>query len=238
MVWMKKVIKKLIIILLLLILTVAVAGLCINIHMLNYSKKYIAEDTRELSQIIQNRSQAVIVLGAYVYDNGQPCPMLADRLLTGLSTYEDGLAPKILLSGDHGTRGYDEVNAMKHFVFDKKVPAKDVFLDHAGFSTYDSIIRAREVFEVESAVISTQEYHLTRAVYIARQAGIRAYGIKADLRRYPRSEMVRYEVREWLARIKDFIYIRILKPDPVYLGEKIPITGESSPSYDKPEDLD
>ncbi|MDX1357856.1 MAG: ElyC/SanA/YdcF family protein [Clostridia bacterium] len=234
---MKNIVKKVFKLVIIIILVVAIVGFFINIHMVNYSKKYIAVDINDLYQSMQKGSQAVIVPGAYVYDNGQPCPMLADRLLSGLAVYNSGMADKMLLSGDHGTRGYDEVNAMKSFVFAADVPAGDVFLDHAGFSTYDSIIRAGKIFDVETAVISTQEYHLTRAVYIARHSGIEAYGIRADLRRYPRSEMARYTLREWFARIKDFIYVRILKPDPVFLGDKIPITGSSSPSFDKPEDL-
>jgi vancomycin permeability regulator SanA len=234
---MRNTIKRVFKLVIILILVVAAAGFLINIHMVNYSKKYIAADINDLYQTVQKGNQAVIVLGAYVYDNGQPCPMLADRLLSGLAVYNSGMADKMLLSGDHGTRGYDEVNAMKSFVFSADVPAEDVFLDHAGFSTYDSIVRAVAVFDIESAVISTQEYHLTRAVYIARHSGIEAYGIRADLRTYPRSEMARYTLREWFARIKDFIYVRILKPDPAFIGDKIPITGSSSPSYDKPEDL-
>jgi len=212
-----------------------VAG--INIHMINYSSKYIADDIKELSEIVNGSVQTVIIFGAYVYDNGQPCLMLEDRLLTGIKTFESGIAERIILSGDHGTRGYDEVNAMKTFTLDQGISKEVVFLDHAGFSTYDSVVRASEVFQVKSAVLSTQQYHLPRAVYIARKNGIEAYGIAADQRNYPKSEMMRYILREWLARVKDFFYVNILKPEPVYLGAVIPITGGSDSSYDMPDDL-
>lgn len=235
---MRKKLKQALMILLLLILIPTLIIVGINIHMLNFSSKYIVSEKKELLTITEINFQTVIVLGAYVYENGQPCPMLEDRLIQGLNTLESALTDKIILSGDHGTRGYDEVNAMKNFVFEQGIEKEYVFLDHAGFSTYDSIIRAKEIFNVESAVISTQKYHLTRAVYIARKSGIDAYGISADLRIYPRSEMTRYILREWLARTKDFFYVIFIKPKPTYLGDKIPITGGSDYSYDMPDDLD
>ncbi len=234
---MKNVLIKVFIGLIIVLLAVVVLSCAINIYMYSYSDKYIVSDADDLDAAIGGSVQAVIVPGAYVFDNGRPCPMLEDRLLRGASVYNSMLAEKMLLSGDHGTKGYDEVNAMKTFILDMGVPKADVFLDHAGFSTYDCMIRAREIFEIESAVITTQGYHLTRAVYIARKSGIDAYGLESDLRRYPRSEMARYIFREWLARVKDFFYVNILRPEPEFLGEKIPITGSSTPSYDKPEDL-
>lgn len=205
----------------------------VNVHMCAYSSEYIAEDIEQLEKMIDKKTDAVIVFGAYVYDNGTPCPMLEDRLLAGSAIWDSGFSSKILLSGDHGTRGYDEVNAMKEFILKKGYEKRDVFLDHAGFSTYDTVVRAKKIFLVESAVLSTQNYHLVRAVYIARKSGIKAFGISADLRQYPEIEIKRYTAREWLARTKDFIYVNLLKPDPVFLGETIPITGDSSPSYDQ-----
>lgn len=234
---MNRIVKRLIYFLLGAMILAVAFSVAINLHMINYASEFIAADADKLSETIKGKKQTVVVLGAYVYENGQPCPMLEDRLLAGIDTFKKGYVNTILLSGDHGTRGYDEVNSMKLYTLNNNVQKESVFLDHAGFSTYDSIIRAREIFEVESAVISTQLYHLTRAVYIARKSGIDAYGIQADLRRYPRSEMTGYIVREWLARIKDFFYVNVFKPKPVFLGEKIPITGSSDASYDLPEDM-
>ena len=234
---MNKKLKQLILILLIITVVSALIVAVINIYMINYSAKYIVNNPNDLSNTVIDSFQTVIVFGAYVYDNGQPCPMLEDRLLTGFNTLETGITDRIILSGDHGTRGYDEVNAMKTFIFEHGIDKETVFLDHAGFSTYDSVVRASKIYQVESAVLVTQRYHLTRAVYIARKNGIEAYGISSDLRNYPKREMMRYIFREWLARTKDFFYVNVFKPNPVFLGDEIPITGGSEPSYDMPEDL-
>lgn len=210
-----------------LIFTIAV-----NIHMVSFSRKYIFDNTAELAANLKSEVQTVVVLGAKVYPDGAPCAMLKDRLDAGLMVIEEGITKKILLTGDHGTKGYDEVNSMKNYIFDAGLVKELVYLDHAGFSTYDSMVRAARIFEIQDAVISTQEFHLYRAIYIARNNGIEAWGIKADLRKYPKSEMTRYTIREWLARTKDFIYIHILRKEPVFLGEIIPITGDSSATYD------
>lgn len=235
---MRKAYKIALIVFISAILFSAVSVLAINLHMLNYTNEYIVNDVSEIDSIEGLPGEVVIVLGAYVYQNGQPCPILVDRLETGIAAYEKAYTNRILLTGDHGTKGYDEVNAMKTYVFDRGIPQSDVFLDHAGFSTYDSVTRAKEIFLIDEALISTQEYHLTRAVYIARKSGINAYGVAADLRRYPRSEMSWYLFREWMARVKDFFFVNVFKPGPVYLGDEIPISGDSLPSYDKPEDLE
>ncbi len=204
----------------------------VNIHVVSFSRKYIFDSPEELALELKSDSQAAIVLGAMVYSDGTPCAMLQDRLDAAISVTDSGLTDILLLSGDHGTRGYDEVNSMKNYIFNKGFTSESVFLDHAGFSTYDSMVRAARIFMIETAIVSTQEFHLYRAIYIGRKNGIEVWGIKADLRKYPGSEMTRYTIREWLARTKDFIYVHILNPDPIFLGEKIPITGESSASYD------
>ena len=229
---MKKHLKTLLFTILALSMTVVLMIVAINIHIVSYSGKYIVDSVEKIAEVVPVPVQTVVVLGARVYPDGRPCAMLQDRLDAGISIYENDLSLKLLLTGDHGTIGYDEVNSMKEYTLGQGIPKEDVFLDHAGFSTYDSMVRAARIFKVESAVVSTQEFHLYRAIYIARRNGIEAWGIKADLRKYPQSEILRYTVREWLARTKDFFYVNILRKDPVYLGEAIPITGDSSPSYD------
>jgi len=112
------------------------------------------------------------VLGAQVYSDGTPSPVLRDRLDYALVLYNSGKANKILVSGDHGTKGYDEVNVMKAYLMEKGVPREDIFMDHAGFDTYDSMHRAKSVFCVESLLISTQDFHIKRAIYIGRRLGI------------------------------------------------------------------
>ncbi len=167
----------------------------------------------------------ILILGAGVHSDGSPSNMLEDRLKTGISLYNNGKAPVILMSGDHGTADYDEVNNMKKYATDAGVDADAIFLDHAGFSTYDSLYRAKEVFGADKIVIVTQKYHLYRALYIADSLGIEAVGVPADLREY-RGQPV-YDAREILARTKDF-FTAILKPLPICLGDKIDLTGSAS----------
>ncbi len=195
--------------------------------MLAYTKQYIIEQEE-----INGDFQTTIILGAAVYENGQPCPMLEDRLDTGISIFENKYVDTILLTGDHGRKTYDEVNGMKEYVLNHGIEKTFIFLDHAGFSTYESMARASKIYQVESAIVVTQEFHLARSVYLARKMGINAYGVKADIRRYPRSEMIQLQIREYLARVKDYIYVHILKPNPTFLGEQIPITGNSDITYD------
>lgn len=174
-------------------------------------------------------ADCILVLGAGVRDDGSPSHMLEDRLLTGIDLYERGFSPVMLMSGDHGREDYDEVNAMKDFAASKGVPEEVIFLDHAGFSTYESLYRAKEIFGAERIVIVTQEYHLWRALYVADSLGLDAVGISADLRTYVGQSM--RETREIAARIKDFLWC-ILKPEPTYLGNPIDLTGHASQTHD------
>lgn len=171
----------------------------------------------------------IIVLGCKVNDV-TPSPMLRDRLLRGVEVYHSGAAPKMLMSGDHGRTDYDEVNAMKQFAIDRDVPSENIFMDHAGFSTYETMYRAKEIFAAKRVVIVTQSYHLYRAVYIARSLGMEAYGVSSDLDNY--INQTRYNLREVLARDKDFV-MTIFKPEPTYLGEVIPISGNGNATNDK-----
>lgn len=170
------------------------------------------------------KAEAILVLGASVRANGDVSDILRDRLDTALALYKGKQAPKILVSGDHGSVDYDEVGTMKRYLSERKVEEKNIFMDHAGFSTYESMYRAKEIFGVRSVIIVTQEYHLTRAIYVARSLGMDAYGVAADKRVY--RDIEKYKVREFLARNKDFMYARITKPEPTFLGDKIPISGD------------
>jgi vancomycin permeability regulator SanA len=170
-------------------------------------------------------ADAILVLGARVWDDGEPSDILRDRLITGISVYEAGASDRLLMSGDHGQHDYDEVNAMKAFAVEQGAPSEAVFMDHAGFSTYESLYRARDIFGVERVVIVSQRYHLYRALYVARALGLTAYAVAADLHTY--SGMPRFEAREILARGKDFFYA-LFQPLPTYLGDVIPITGDGN----------
>ena len=171
----------------------------------------------------------IIILGCQVKDDGSLSHMLRDRLMRGLEVYETGAAPKLLMSGDHGREEYDEVGAMKNYAIENGVPSENVFMDHAGFSTYETMYRAKEIFKAEKVIIVTQEYHLYRALYIAEQLGMEAYGVSADLNRYAGQSM--RDFREVLARCKDWAMC-IFKPEPTYLGEAIPVSGNGDITND------
>ena len=171
----------------------------------------------------------ILVLGCKVHDNGAPSAMLEDRLRRGTELFQAGAAPKLLMSGDHGTVTYNEVQAMKQYAIDKGIASSDVFMDHAGFSTYESIYRAKEVFQAQKIIIVTQEYHLYRALYVANALGVEAYGVSADYRSYV-GQTAR-DIREVLARNKDFL-TSVFKPYPTYLGEAIPVNGNGDLTND------
>jgi vancomycin permeability regulator SanA len=171
----------------------------------------------------------ILVLGCYVRPDGVPSDMLADRLTQGIALYKNGSAPKLLMSGDHGRTEYNEVGAMKATALNAGIPSSDIFMDHAGFSTYESVYRAKEVFGAEKILIVTQEYHLYRALHVARELGVSAYGVSADLHRYGGQE--HRDAREILARTKDFLF-GVFKPEPTYLGKEIAITGDGDLTND------
>ena len=172
----------------------------------------------------------IIVLGCQVKDDGRLSHMLEDRVKRSVALYHDGAAPKLLMSGDHGQEDYDEVDAMKRYAVEYGVPVADVFMDHAGFSTYETMYRAKAVFGAKKVLVITQQYHLYRALYIARQLGLEAYGVNANYRTYSGQTM--RDIREVLARCKDFAMC-IFKPEPTYLGETIPISGSGILTHDE-----
>lgn len=194
----------------------------INILVKQTTKKQIVQNT------IEENYDAILVLGAGIWGD-KPSPMLEDRLLTAISLYEEGVSPKIIMSGDHGRKDYDEVNLMKNYGKEKGIPSENIFMDHAGFSTYESLYRAKEIFGVKKIIIVTQKYHLYRSLYIANKLGIEAVGVPADIRTY--AGQAKRELREMVARGKDLLKC-ILKPKPTYLGESIPINGSGDVTND------
>ncbi len=163
----------------------------------------------------------VLVLGARVTPQKKPSLMLEQRLNAAMQVYEEGYAKKILVSGDHDSLYYNEVGVMKAYLVEKGIPETDIIMDHAGFSTYESVVRAKDIFCIDKVIISTQNYHLKRAVYTARAIGMEAYGVSADQGFNP--NMMRYRSREFLARIKDFVYVHIVKPEPTQLGDPVSV---------------
>lgn len=219
---MKRIIKYIIVILILIVIILMVG----NLYIIYITKNKIKTIT-EISNI--NDIDCIIILGAGVYNN-KPKPMLEDRLLTGISLYNNNISNKIIVSGDHGKTYYDEVNVMKDYLINSSIPSENIFMDHAGFSTYDSIYRAKEIFNVKKIVIVTQKYHLYRALYIANELDLDAYGVSADKREY--HNQYQREIREILARTKDLIKC-IFMPESTYTGEIIPISGNGDITNDK-----
>ncbi len=207
-----------------LLACVVLVSVFLNIYVIQYAKKHIiARGDYSIETV-----DCVIVLGASA-KTGKPSLMLQDRLDLAYELYSAGYVKKILVSGDHMYDNYDEANAMKNYLLDLGVPEEDIFMDHAGVDTYTTMKRAKEVFQVESCIISTQKYHLYRAVFIAKNIGMDAKGIPCDV--YISSKLPYFKAREFMARIKDFFYVKIIKPS-VVLGQKIPITGDGRMTED------
>jgi SanA protein len=173
-------------------------------------------------------AQAAIVLGARVQADGALSPMLADRVAQGLALYRAGTVDRIIVSGDHGSWSYDEPGAMRDALVAAGVPARDVFTDHAGFDTWDSMVRARKVFAVRSAIVVTQGFHMARALWLGKRAGLEVHGLAADRSGYG-LEGRKSKLREVLARVKAVEDV-VTGAKPRFLGPKVPVTGSAEAS--------
>lgn len=222
--------KALFIILILLLLAGALAA-ATNYYVIKSGEKEIVAtvnssdislDKTAIRGLQDLRPDCILVLGAAVRGK-TPSKMLQDRLDVAIALYQAGVSKKLLLSGDNGQVNYNEVVVMQKYVLNAGIPAEDVFLDYAGFSTYESMYRARDVFLVETAVIVTQKYHLYRALQIGRALGLTVRGVAADQKTYVGQDY--RDLREIAARIKD-VFQSIIQPKPTYLGPEIPITGD------------
>lgn len=211
---MSRRIKKIICIVLgmFLVGTLAVLGINISMYATGVTRILAAGDTPE-------DIDCILVLGCQVRSDGSPSHMLEDRLKTAVSCNWGNT--KFIMSGDHGQENYNEVAVMKQFAIDAGIPSENIFMDHAGFSTYESLYRAKCIFGANRIVIVTQKYHLYRALHIAKALGMEAWGVSADL--CPYSGQAFREVREILARVKDF-GMCIFKPKPTYLGDPIDLS--------------
>ena len=171
-------------------------------------------------------AQVALVLGALVQPDGRLSAMLEDRVQAAARLYRDGRVDKVLVSGDHGRTSYDEVTPMRKRLLALGVPARDIFEDHAGFDTWSSMVRARKVFEVKSAIVVTNGFHLARAVWLAHEAGLSAGGVDANARGYGKLGE-EASLREVFARLKAVV----LRPAPRFLGPPVPWTGDGRSSW-------
>lgn len=218
---MKRKYKAVIFVVLGIVLLIGIAAVSLSVYMVKATEKNIfTADTFKNDE----KADCILILGAGVKD-GKPKPMLRDRLLTGIELYKSGAAKKIIMSGDHGRADYDEVNVMRAFALEQGVRAEDIFLDHAGFSTYDSVYRAKNIFGAENIIIVSQKYHLYRALYIAKKLDVKAAGVSANLNTY--GGQLKRDIREIIARDKDFFKC-IIKPEAEIMGDKIPLDGDGS----------
>lgn len=219
--------RKLLLILSFAIISVGLFCISVNLYVINYAKPYVYSNANDLPE-----KYTVILPGAKVYSNNVSS-VVRDRIEGTLRCVNAGKAERILVSGDHGRKNYDEVNQIRLYM--QRVYGTDesiIFMDHAGFSTYETMYRARDIFCVKDAIVVTQKFHIYRSVYIARKLGLDAVGLEApEMVAYRKTLHYSWEFREFMARIKAFLFL-IYKPKPTYLGEQIPITGDSKLSWD------
>jgi SanA protein len=208
-------------------LIVGISILSINYYIVKSTEDYVITDINKLPKV-----DAIIVLGAKV-SKEKLSYVLEDRLVAGVNIIYANKAEAILLSGDHGQKEYDEVNSMRKYILRRNfnIQKEQIFMDHAGFDTYDSMFRAKDIFEIKSAIIVTQDFHINRSVYIARNLGIDAYGFAVDESIYKESIRLNWRIRELLSRVKAFKDV-LINSNPTYLGKKIPITGNGMKSWD------
>jgi len=206
---MKKVLKIIALAIVFVFLLVVIIFLVIR----QESIPYLYDDVKTIPQ-----APTVMILGAALAGNGELSSVFRDRVDAAILLYKNNKADKILVTGDNGTVTYNEVNPVRTYLLEHGIPEGDIFLDHAGFDTYSSMYRARDIFEIESAIIVSQAFHLPRSVFIARRLGITAYGFSADKGRYRLSNYF----REYLANVKA-VGDLILQRQPKYLGKTIPI---------------
>ena len=206
--------KKLIIIILSVIAVILILVLTMNFCFTEKVKNRIIplSEAAKISDI-----DCVLVLGCQVKENGVPSHMLEDRLLSAINLYKENPNLKIVMSGDH-TGDYNEVKVMKEYAVKMGVNSEDIYLDHAGYSTYESIYRIKNTFDADKIIIVTQKYHLYRALYLAEAFEIEAFGVESAENTY-QGQIFR-EIREILARIKD-TYMASAKPLPEVYGDKI-----------------
>lgn len=200
------------------------ALLLCNAYVIGLADDYILDfyQAKELEDV-----DCIIVLGAGVNKDGSMSSVLFERVSAGVALYDANVSDRLLLSGDHSRKDYNEVGAMKTYMTENGIPESVVFTDHAGFDTYDTMYRARDIFKAKKVLIVTQDFHISRAVYIARSLGLEAYGYACDGKNTFAG--YRNEARESVARTK-YIFNSIFKPLPKYLGEEIPIWGDASAS--------
>lgn len=196
----------------------------VNLRVLNGSSLIAPDCDKDIKE-----HQVAIVLGARVFSDNKISDVYADRLQEAVNIYKNNKVSKILVSGDHGQTDYDEVNAGKNYLLDAGVTPDDIFLDHAGFDTYDSVYRAKNIFGINNALIITQRFHLPRALYLGNELNLDVLGCSADLHSY--QSINKMKRREILARVKAWADIAF-NASPKYQGDTFDINGDGRQTWD------
>lgn len=222
----KRIVRSIVILSLLIVCLLIIINVYVKV---STSDQIISKD--QLSEI--GDVDCIVVLGCSVTPDQKPSNMLEQRLIQGISLYDNDISDVILMSGDHQGDYYDEVTVMKNYAIDNGVPSPDIFLDHYGLSTYESIYRAKYIYGAQKIIIVTQEYHLYRALYVANSLGIEAYGIAAS--DGGDKNDIKYDnrdIREFFARVKDFTNA-ILKPEATYNDEEISLDDNGEITHNR-----
>ena len=223
---MKISVKRLMAFILIIAGLALLATVIINVGIIFASRSHVYTDINAIPP-----RTAVLVLGSQTHGT-RLSPVLQDRVDAAIRIIENRTGEKLILSGDSGGKFYDEVNAMWLYVLANapEIPEENIFLDYAGFSTWESMYRASYIFEVDELIIVTQQFHISRAVIMARSLGINALGYGIYQGRFRGQSLRTWTIREYFARVKAF-YSIIFKPEPQFLGEKIPISGDGRASW-------
>jgi SanA protein len=165
--------------------------------------------------------RVAVVFGAGLLSNGQPTPVLFDRVAAAADLYRLGKVEKLLLSGDNRFLNYNEPGAMRKAALSLGVPESALVLDYAGRSTYDTCYRAKVIFGLTRATLVTQAFHLPRALFICEALGVQAVGVVADRHNYGQA-LWWWSLRETLATTNAWVEVNLTHPVPV-LGDPLPI---------------
>jgi SanA protein len=198
-----------------LILLGITAGICLPRGIMVYQAR---SKTYSIASVPSVR--AAVVFGAGLTASGRPTAVLEDRVATAVDLYQAGKVEKILMSGDNRFIDYNEPGAMKKYALELGMPEEDIVLDYAGRRTYDTCYRAGAIFQLQEAILVTQNFHLPRALYTCSALGLQTIGVAADRRSYRDEDF--WKIREIMASLIAVIEVHLTRPEPV-LGEQEPI---------------
>ncbi|MBI5952564.1 MAG: YdcF family protein [Chloroflexi bacterium] len=181
---------------------------------------YVAPRTFTVDDVPSDR--VAIVFGAGLRRDGTPTAILRDRVETAVQLYRQGKVKKLLMSGDNRFVNYNEPEAMRQYALDLGVPDEDIVLDYAGRRTYDTCYRASAIFQVDSAILVTQSFHLPRALFLCNSLGVKSTGVEANNIYFRKISRLYWHVREMFATVQAIWDVSVSKPLPV-LGDPEPI---------------